>query len=47
MSKQQALVSYDNAYMFVGVAILVCIPIILLIKKKKNDSGELTETTAH
>lgn len=47
MSKQQVLVSYDNAYMYVGVAILVCIPIILLIKKKKNDSGELTETTAH
>jgi hypothetical protein len=47
MSKQQVLVSYDNAYMFVGVAILVCIPIILLIKKKKDDSGELAEVTAH
>jgi DHA2 family multidrug resistance protein len=47
MSKQQQLVSYDNAYMFVGVAILVCIPIILLIKKKNNDSGEISEVAAH
>lgn len=47
MSKQEVLVSYDNAYMFVGVAILVCIPIILLIKKKKNSNGEMAEVTAH
>jgi DHA2 family multidrug resistance protein len=46
LSKQQQMVSYDNAYMYVGVAILVCIPIILLIKKKNNDSGELAEVTA-
>jgi DHA2 family multidrug resistance protein len=42
LSKQQQLVSYDNAYMTVGLAILICIPIILLIRKKK---GELNEST--
>jgi DHA2 family multidrug resistance protein len=40
LSRQQQLVSYDNAYMYVGMAILVCIPIILLIRKKKIDSIE-------
>ncbi len=39
LSKQQQLVCYDNAYMAVGLLFLVCIPLILLIKNKKNNSN--------
>jgi DHA2 family multidrug resistance protein len=34
--KQQALVSYDQGFFIVGVAILICIPIVLLIRYKKG-----------
>jgi len=34
--KQQSLVSYDNIFWLVAVAVLFCIPIILLIKNKKS-----------
>lgn len=47
VAKQQQLVSYDNAYMFVGLAILVCIPIIMLIKKKENVTPETTAVSQH
>jgi DHA2 family multidrug resistance protein len=47
LSRQQQLVSYDNAYMYVGLAILVCIPIILLIRKKKSDADETIEAATH
>jgi len=33
--QQQLLVSYDHGYMMMGIVILVCIPIILLIKTSK------------
>ena len=36
LSKQQQLVCYDNAYMAVGLLVLICIPMILLIRNKKN-----------
>jgi len=47
LTKQQQLVSYDNAYMFVGLSILICIPIILVIKKKENGSNGAIEITTH
>jgi MFS transporter, DHA2 family, multidrug resistance protein len=34
--KQQSLVSYDNIFWIVALSVLVCIPIILLIR---NDKG--------
>jgi DHA2 family multidrug resistance protein len=34
--KQQALVSYDQGFFMVGALILVCIPIVLLIRYKKG-----------
>jgi DHA2 family multidrug resistance protein len=34
--KQQALVSYDQGFLMVGFAILICIPIVLLIRYKKG-----------
>ena len=46
LSKQQQLVSYDNAYMIVGLLLLILIPLILLIQNKKNNSTE-TVVTAH
>lgn len=41
--KQQAIISYDNVFWTVGITILVCIPIILLIKNEKKYSGEKIE----
>jgi MFS transporter, DHA2 family, multidrug resistance protein len=43
LSRQQELVCYDNAYMAVGLIILLCIPLILLIRNKNKDSNEITE----
>jgi DHA2 family multidrug resistance protein len=40
LSKQQQLVCYDNAYMAVGLLLLICIPLILLIRNKNNNSNE-------
>ena len=36
VSRQQLLVSYDHAFMALSMSILLCIPIILLIKYKKG-----------
>lgn len=38
--KQQAIISYDNVFWTVGLTILICIPIILLVKNDKKHSGE-------
>jgi len=46
LTKQQQLVCYDNAYMAVGLLFLVCIPLILLIKNKKNNSNETAKISA-
>lgn len=37
--KQQALVSYNQAFFMVGSLILVCIPIVLLIRYKKSEKA--------
>jgi DHA2 family multidrug resistance protein len=37
--KQQALVSYNQAFFMVGCLILVCIPIVLLIRYKKGEKA--------
>lgn len=34
--KQQALVSYDQGFFAVGIAILICVPIVFLIRYKKG-----------
>jgi len=34
--KQQALVSYDQGFLMVGFVILICIPVVLLIRYKKG-----------
>lgn len=34
--KQQALVSYDQGFFIVGISILICIPIVFLIRYKKG-----------
>lgn len=43
MFKQQAIISYNNVFWTVGLASLVCIPIILLIRNKKTTSTEKIE----
>jgi len=47
LSKQQQLVCYDNVYMAVGLAILICIPLVLLIRNRKDSSNESTEVAVH
>ena len=34
--KQQALVSYDQGFFAVGILILICVPVVFLIRYKKN-----------
>lgn len=46
LSRQQQLVCYDNAYMAVGLLLLLCIPLILLIRNKINNSIETAEVAA-
>lgn len=38
--KQQALVSYDQGFLTVGAIILLCIPVVLLIRYKKGSKGK-------
>jgi DHA2 family multidrug resistance protein len=38
--KQSALVSYDQGFFVVGIAILFCIPIVLLIRYKKGERAK-------
>jgi len=37
ITKQQLLVSYDHGFLMVGVVVLLCIPVILLIRNKKTE----------
>jgi DHA2 family multidrug resistance protein len=37
--KQQALVSYDHGFMAVGLIILICIPVVFLIRYNKNEKA--------
>lgn len=41
--KQQALVSYDQGFFMVGVLILICIPVVLLIRYKKGGSAPVAD----
>ncbi|PBQ33194.1 MFS transporter [Sphingobacteriaceae bacterium] len=38
--KQQALVNYNQGFLMVGFAVLVCIPLVLLIRHKKVEKPE-------
>ena len=37
LSKQQMLLSYDHGFMMLGLTVLLCTPVILLIKYKKGE----------
>jgi MFS transporter, DHA2 family, multidrug resistance protein len=37
--KQQALLNYNQGFLMVGFAVLVCIPLVLLIRYKKTDKA--------
>lgn len=41
--KQQALVSYDQGFFVVGLSILICIPIVLLIRYNKSGAKVLAD----
>ncbi len=41
--KQQSIISYDNVFWAVGLASLLCIPIILLIRSNKDKKNEKNE----
>jgi DHA2 family multidrug resistance protein len=38
--KQQALVSYNQGFFMVGIAILMCIPVVFLIQYKKGEKAK-------
>jgi DHA2 family multidrug resistance protein len=38
--KQQALVSYDQGFFVVGITILICIPVVLLIRYKRGSPAK-------
>ncbi|MEO8762338.1 MAG: MFS transporter, partial [Bacteroidia bacterium] len=40
VSKQQLLLSYDHGFMMLGLVVLLCAPVILLIKYKKGEKLE-------
>ncbi len=40
VSKQQLLLSYDHGFMMLGLAVLLCTPVILLIRYKKGEKLE-------
>jgi len=39
--KQQALVSYDQGFFMVGMAILVCVPVVFMIRYKKGAKAKM------
>ncbi len=41
VSKQQALVSYNQGFFMVGALILICIPIVFLIRYKKGEKAKM------
>ncbi len=38
--KQQSIISYDNVFWTVGLAVVICIPVILLIRNSNAATGE-------
>jgi DHA2 family multidrug resistance protein len=40
LTKQQMIVTYNNGFMMLGASILLCIPIIMLIRYKKGEKLE-------
>ena len=41
--KQQALVSYDQGFFAVGALVLICIPVVLLIRYKKSNKAVVAD----
>ncbi len=41
--KQQSIISYNNVFWTVGLAVIICIPVILLIRNSKEKMGEKIE----
>lgn len=41
--KQQALVSYDQGFFMIGMCILLCIPLVLLIRYKKGEKAVVAD----
>ena len=39
--KQQSLVSYDMGFIMVGFVILICIPVVLMIRYKKGEKAKV------
>jgi len=39
--KQQTLVSYTHGFLMVGLTILICIPVVLMIRYKKGEKAKV------
>jgi len=41
--KQAAVLSYMEAFLYLGVLFLICIPFVLMVKAKKGQKVDLSE----
>ena len=47
ISKQAAVLSYRDVFLYLGIMFLVCMPIVLLVKKRKGPSEKIDLSSAH
>jgi DHA2 family multidrug resistance protein len=47
LTKQQLLVSYNHGFLFVAYTLLICVPVILMIRYKKVQKKQEVITDAH
>lgn len=47
LTKQQLLVSYNHAFLFVAYTLLICVPVILMIRYKKGQKKKEVIADAH
>jgi len=43
VTRQAAVLSYMDVFLYLGVMFLVCVPFVLLVKQKKMTAGKLAE----
>ncbi len=43
VAKQAAVLSYMDAFLYLGVMFLICVPFVLLVKGNKNKKMDLAE----
>ncbi|MET0392107.1 MAG: DHA2 family efflux MFS transporter permease subunit [Chitinophagaceae bacterium] len=47
VTKQAAVLSYMDVFLYIGLLFLICIPVVLLVRKKKDQSEKLDMSNVH